>query len=146
MTWAAKKKRAGALMRNRPVITQLGRSPKEELAGLIALASLAHGVRLVAELGALLDEILLPLRVLLDEGLGAEQQPLVGHGLDVVRLDLERLVHGRETVVDDLHLVLVGQTEITRRLVPAVGRQAIVRFGILRFELDVLANVLDQLV
>ena len=84
-------------------------------------------------------------RVLFHDGLGPQQEALVGNRFHVVGLDANGLVDGLQAVEDELHLFLVREAEVARRLVPVVGGERVIRLGVLRLELDALAQVLDQL-
>ena len=84
------------------------------------LLLLAQLLGLVAEAVRLAQQRLLPGRVLLDVRLQPEQQVLVGDRLEVVALELDRLVLGLDARLDVLPLVGVGQAEVAVDLVPVV--------------------------
>ena len=71
---------------------------------------------------------------------------MIGERLDVVGVQRERLVDGREPVLHVFALLGLVQPRVAIGLVPVVGRDGVVRFGVVRLELGALLNGRDQLV
>ena len=87
-------------------------------AGDLAFAQL---IRLVAERGRILDQLLLNLRVLLEQRLLTQQEAFEGQGFHVVALERKRLVGRLQPLLDVIALLRVVQPDIALRLVPVVA-------------------------
>src|SRR5688572_19486297 len=96
------------------------------------LRLVANLLRLVAPLVRFLQQRLLAGRVLFEVGLDAQEQVLVGQRLEVVRVQLDGLVHRLEPLLDELHLVGFGRREVAIRLLPVVSGDRVVRLGVFR--------------
>ena len=93
-----------------------------------------------------LQELLLLGRILLEVGLQAEQQPFVDDRLDVVRLELQRVIDRRHPFANEVLLFRVLQLEVAVGLVPVVGGDGVERFGVVRFLRGALFERFDGLV
>src|SRR5687767_8256307 len=100
------------------------------------LVARARGPLLVLGVGGLRfvllgvgKQLLLHLRVFLDQRLRAEEQVLVAEGVDVVALQLKRLVDRLVPFLDVLNLLRGRHREVAVSLLPVVDRDDLVRLG-----------------
>src|SRR6188474_2174749 len=95
--------------------------------------------------GSVLQELLLDLRVLFKQRLGAEQQPLEDHCLEIVRLELERLVDGLFSRLGVFQPFVLRNGEVLLSLLPVVGGDHLMGLGVVRFLLGARLESLHRL-
>src|SRR6185369_1878106 len=99
-------------------------------AGRALLALNRFPLRLVAF--CFLDELLRGLRILFEERLRAQQQPLEDQRIEVIGLQRERLVDGLLARLGVLHSFFLRDREVLLRLFPVVAGDHLMRLGIVR--------------
>src|SRR5712691_8110756 len=103
-------------------------------------------LRSVAQLVRFLDERLLLGRIFFQVRLRTQEQVLIDQRFHVVRLDLQRVIHRLDALLDVRLLLVLLQLEIAIGLVPVVGRDRVKRFGVIRLSRRAFLERLDRLV